>query len=95
MKRLYMCDKPGHHGWPHCKSRTANSILFEKEDIFLYDFRVSHWPAVLRAGISIAMLKLNTYMYIYIYIYMSTKTLIIDLGVALEVQTFLIYTEML
>ena len=31
----------------------------------------------------------------YIYIYMSTKTLIIDLGVALDVQTFLIYTEML
>ena len=35
------------------------------------------------------------YIYIYIYIYMSTKTLIIDLAVALEVQTFLIYTEML
>ena len=35
------------------------------------------------------------HIYIYIYIYMSTKTLIIDLGVALEVQTFLIYTEML
>ena len=26
---------------------------------------------------------------------MSTKTLIIDTGVALDVQTFLIYTEML
>ena len=33
--------------------------------------------------------------HIYVYIYMITKTLIIDLGVALEVQTFLIYTEML
>ena len=38
MKRLYMCDKPGHHGRPPCKSRTADSILFEKEDVFCTTF---------------------------------------------------------
>ena len=30
MKRLYMCTRPGRHGRPPRKSRTADSILFAK-----------------------------------------------------------------
>ena len=99
MKRLYMYDKPGHHGRPPCESHTADSILFEKEDVFFFVRLLSRPSAGRLAGwhkySDIKIKHIYVYIYIYIYIYMSTKTLIIDTGVALDVQTFLIYTEML
>ena len=46
MKRLYMCAKPGRHGWPSRKSRTANSILFMKENVFCTTFQSAvDWSA--------------------------------------------------
>ena len=38
MKRLYMCDKPGRLCWQHCKSCTADCILFAKENVFCTTF---------------------------------------------------------
>ena len=38
MKRLYMCDKPGQLCQPPHKSRTADCILFTKENVFCTTF---------------------------------------------------------
>ena len=50
IRRLYMCDKPSQLGWPPCKSRMADSIIFEKED----DFRMTFVSAIGRSACGIA-----------------------------------------
>ena len=41
IRRLYMYDKPGRLCRLPCKSRTADSILFTKENIFCTTFRLA------------------------------------------------------
>ena len=60
MKRLYMCDKPGQHGRLPCKSRTADSILFAKENVFCMTFQLAIGQSACRVGICVAILNLNT-----------------------------------
>ena len=60
IRRLYMYDKPGQLCQPPHKSRTANCILFAKENVFCMIF-MSAWVSQ-RVGIWIAVLKLNIYM---------------------------------
>ena len=67
MKRLYMCTRPGQHGWPPHKKSHGRQHSFHKIRRFLYDFSVGRWLVSLWAGICIAVLVLNTYMGIFEY----------------------------